>query len=210
MDADQDQLLSTAMQGNQSSLQRLLLANYEGLAEQLRHRIPMQLRATVDVEDILQVTFMHVFRDFSNFQGVEASAFRGWVRTIADARLVDAIRAATRQKRGRDRNRLENSPVSTSQSFMKLLDLLSDQKRSPSQSVAANEAVEALRIAVAGLPQDQRDVVWARFIENLTLDEVAEQVGRTEAAVRGLLHRGKLALKKSMGNSSAWFSKLDG
>lgn len=203
MSADQDELLAAAMNGQPATLQQLLLKNYDSLAAHLRPRIPAQLQATVDVEDILQVTFIHVFRDFSTFRGNDASAFQAWMRVIADARLVDAIRTATRKKRGG-----EHSPVSAVQSFLDLLDLLSDRERSPSQQAAVHEAVDALQYAVAGLPEDQQEVIWLRYIENLTLEEVAHTVGRTEDAVRGLLHRGKAALKKVMGNSSAWFSKL--
>ncbi len=122
MDVNQDRRLT----GNQALLRRLLLANYEGLTEQMRPRIPVQLRTTIDVEDILQVAFLHVFRDFSTFQGAGSSAFRGWARTIADARLAEAIRSATRQDRGAGRNRLENSSASTSPSFLNLLDVRLD------------------------------------------------------------------------------------
>lgn len=209
MDPRQDELLAAAMQGDRTALQQLLLANYTRLADYVRPRIPVPLRVAVDVEDILQVTFIHVFRDFLAFREGDAAAFYGWTRSIADARLADAVRAATRQKRGGDWKRVEAGAASTSQSFVNLLDLLSDQKRSPSRSAAAHEAIDALQVALAGLPDDQREAIWLRHIENRTLEEVAAAMGRSEAAVRGLLHRGKAALKESLGNSSAWFSRIE-
>ncbi len=208
MDTHRDELLAAAMQGDQTALQQLLMENFSRLAESIRPRIPVPLRATVDVEDILQVTFIHVFRDLSDFREGDAAAFYGWLRSIADARLADAIRTATRQKRGGGRKRVEAGAASTSRSFLDLLELLSDDKRSPSRSAATHEAVGALQVALAGIPDDQREAIQLRHIENLTLEEVAERMGRTEGAVRGLLHRGKAALKKSLGNSSAWFSKI--
>ncbi len=209
MDHHRDELLTAAMQGDEAALQQLLLADYAQLADYVRPKIPVPLRAVVDVEDILQVTFIHVFRGLASFRTGDAAAFQAWMRSIADARLTDAIRAATRQKRGGDRKRVDAGPVDTSQSFLNLLDLLSDQKRSPSRSAAAHEAVEALQVALAGLPDDQREAIWLRHIENRSLEDVVEIMGRTEAAVRGLLHRGKKALGESLGNSSAWFSRID-
>ena len=180
MDTHRDELLAAAMQGDQTALQQLLMENFSRLAESIRPRIPVPLRATVDVEDILQVTFIHVFRDLSDFREGDAAAFYGWLRSIADARLADAIRTATRQKRGGGRKRVEAGAASTSRSFLDLLELLSDDKRSPSRSAATHEAVGALQVALAGIPDDQREAIQLRHIENLTLEEVAERAGLLE------------------------------
>ena len=68
------------------------------------------------------------------------------------------------------------------------------------------KAVEALQVAITGLPDDQRQAIHLN-LSGLSLDEIAETMNRTEAAVRGLLHRAKRALREAMGRSSKWFSK---
>jgi RNA polymerase sigma-70 factor (ECF subfamily) len=208
MDTGQEKLLAAAVNGDRAALQQLLLENYARLAESIRTRIPDQLRTVVDVEDILQTTFVHVFRGLSSFRDGDANSFYAWVRSIADARLTDAVRKATRQKRGGGWNRVAGEAANSSGSFLDLIHLLSNDQRSPSRSAASHEAVVALQIALAGLAEDQREAISLRHIENLTMKEVVERMGRTDAAIRGLLHRGKAALKKSLGNSSAWFSGI--
>lgn len=210
MDTLRDEFLAAARRGDRIALQQLLLADYGRLADSLRPRIPAALQAVIDVKDILQMTFIHVFRDFSALREGDANAFYGWMRAIADTRLSDTIRAAMRKKRGGDRIDVQTTTPDASASFLNLLNQLSAHGRSPGSSAAAHEAVDALQVALASLPDDQRQAVWLHHIENLTLEEVVEKMKRTEPAIRGLLHRGKKALRQSLGKSSAWFSRTDG
>lgn len=208
IDSDLEQQFEDAMGGDTVALQQLLLARYDALAGMIRTRIPASLRSVVDVDDVLQMTFVQVFKGISTFKDGNATAFFAWVRSIAEARLADAIRMATRQKRGGDWNRVREAGANASASYIDLLTLLADEdRRSPSRSAAAHEAVVALQVAVAGLPDDQREAIQLRYIECLTLDEVVQKMGRSEAAIRGLLHRGKATLKTSMGQPSTWFSQ---
>ena len=206
MDTDEERLLAEAMRGDPIALQQLLLQRYEQFAGVIRERIPAPLRTVVDAEDILQTTFVQVFRGISNFKEGGADAFFAWVRAIAKAKTTDAIRDATRKKRGGDWQRVETCPANTKESFVDLILLLSDQRRTPSRSAATHEAVAALQIALAGLPQDQQEAIWLRYIECLTIQEVVQKMERNEGAVRGLIHRGKASLKKSLGSSSKWFN----
>ena len=106
MDTDQEELLVAALQGDQIALQQLLLNRYEQFAGAIRGRIPAPLRSVVDVEDILQTTFVQVFRGLSRFKEGNAEAFFAWVHSIAEAKVADAVRSATRKKRGGDWKRV--------------------------------------------------------------------------------------------------------
>ncbi|MDA9859500.1 RNA polymerase sigma factor [Rubripirellula sp.] len=207
METNKDALLEVALQGDKIALQQLLISRYEQLAILIRARIPAQLCSVLDVDDILQITFIHVFRGISNFKAGDADAFHAWVRSIAEAKVTDAIRSATRKKRGGGWKRIDAGVASSSESLLDFILLLSDERRSPSQSAATHEAVVALKIALAGLPEDQREAITLRYIDCLTIEEVIDQLNKSEPAVRGLLHRGKLSLKQSLGQSSTWFSK---
>ena len=60
---------------------------------------------------------------------------------------------------------------------------------------AARERLADLRLALAALPDEQRDVLVLRFLIGLTPREVAERLGRSEDAVHGLQHRGRRRLR---------------
>jgi RNA polymerase sigma-70 factor, ECF subfamily len=55
-------------------------------------------------------------------------------------------------------------------------------------------AAMSLRLAIATLPEDQREVVLMRHVMGLTPVEIADRTGRTRSSVYGLHHRGRRAL----------------
>ena len=69
-----------------------------------------------------------------------------------------------------------------------------------------HEAEQAIRVAIAGLPADQADAIHLRYLQGKSVAEIAADTGRTEGAVRGLIHRGKLSLAEAMERSSRWLS----
>ena len=61
------------------------------------------------------------------------------------------------------------------------------------------ERAEVLTAALERLPEDQRNVILARHCRGLGLQEIAEETGRTTAAVAGLLRRGLAVLREQLG-----------
>ncbi|HET6448351.1 MAG TPA: sigma-70 family RNA polymerase sigma factor [Conexibacter sp.] len=52
-----------------------------------------------------------------------------------------------------------------------------------------------LQEALATLPRDQRDVIILRHLVGLSPGQIAQRMQKTEAAVHGLHHRGRVALR---------------
>jgi RNA polymerase sigma-70 factor (ECF subfamily) len=73
---------------------------------------------------------------------------------------------------------------------------LAAEQSSPSQQVIKMEETIELANAVAGLPEGQREAVVCYYFEGCSLAEVAEQLGRSESAVAGLLHRALMRLRQ--------------
>ncbi len=72
--------------------------------------------------------------------------------------------------------------------------------RSPALEDAsmARERAQDLQAAMAKLPKEQRDVIVLRFVLGLAPREIAERIGRSEDAVHGLQHRGRITLRREL------------
>jgi RNA polymerase sigma-70 factor, ECF subfamily len=60
------------------------------------------------------------------------------------------------------------------------------------------ERSRALREALDALPRDQRQVLILRHVMGMTPREIARSIGRSEASVHGLHHRGRRALQREL------------
>jgi RNA polymerase sigma-70 factor, ECF subfamily len=199
-------LLDAAIAGDVAALEQLLLSYFEPLERYLAPRIGDDLRRHFGVEDVLQEVLAQAFRDITNFQHRDDASFFAWLKTIADNRLKDACKHIAAKKRGGDMTRLSNANFNPKSTFTPLIDLVGHDSRVPDDSVGRREAERAIHVALASLPENQRDVLRARYIDDIEVEQIAQQTGRTEAAVRGLIQRGKENLADAMGRASQWLS----
>jgi RNA polymerase sigma-70 factor (ECF subfamily) len=195
--------VASAIAGDRVALEWLLLAHYDELARRIGAKLPARLRSTQAVEDILQLTFFQAVRDIDRFKPRPGATFGDWLARIADNRLYDAIKQHDRRKHGGDLRRILDD-VRADGSVLSLGEWIAAGDSSPGSVAARGEALQALQVALAALPNDQRTAIQMHLLEGQPLEETAAVLGRTPDAVRGLVHRGKQALLASMGRASLW------
>ena len=61
-----------------------------------------------------------------------------------------------------------------------------------------SDRLQSLSDALLELPEEQRSVLMLRHLVGLTPGEIAEELGRSEASIHGLHHRGRRALKREL------------
>lgn len=206
-DSQHDKLVQDAIHGDRGSLEQLLLMHCDSLSDHIRPKLAGPIESLVSVEDILQETFYRAFQQIASFEPKSSQSFLAWLKVIAESRIVDAIKNLKRKKRGGDFQRVANQPAAAQESVIELIQMISADGSSPSQIVAGDEAVLAMQVAVAALPEDQRQAIVLRYFQQMSLDETAAAMEKTSDAVRGLLHRAKKALRTHMHSSSIWFSR---
>jgi RNA polymerase sigma factor (sigma-70 family) len=200
-------LTQEAAAGDRLALQRLLLANYDTLTAHIAPRIPPRLRRAIDAEDVVQEASRCIHRDIARqFEPRGEGSFLAWAKSIAEKRLFDRISAESCQKRGGDLRRL--SAEFLSGSVADFLGLQPADVLTPSRNVACREAIEALLESIERLPREQREAIQLS-LAGKELDEIAEALGRTRGAVRGLIHRARVRLRDELGSPGAWFSRGD-
>jgi RNA polymerase sigma-70 factor (ECF subfamily) len=87
-----DGLIRRARDGDRDALGHLL-EHYRGY---LRISAPRRLQAPraarMDASDVVQKTFLEAQRSFERFQGQNENQLLGWLRSILDHHLTDAVR----------------------------------------------------------------------------------------------------------------------
>ena len=96
----------------------------------------------------------------------------------------------------RDAGRERSLLAAVEDSSARLEALLAADQTSPSERAVRHEELRRLAEALAALTEDQRRAVELHHLHGLTVEEVAGMLGRSEAAVGGLLRRGVKRLRE--------------
>lgn len=78
---------------------------------------------------------------------------------------------------------------------------LVDQKSDLEGKSILNSDFEQVQLALNNLKDDYQNVILWYYLENFSIKEIADMLGRTEQATRVLLHRALKSLKKELNSS---------
>lgn len=147
-----------------------------------------ELRDHHEAEDVTERTFLLALGALPRFReeapveaGPEASTFRVWLFRIA--RNVVANHRRTLRRR-------PTAPLEAASAFV--------AREDTEARALARAEVSAAWAAVARLPDDRRRALTLRFVEEMTTAEIAGVLGRSEGAVRVLLHRALRAVARDL------------
>ena len=207
MSEDTQSLIEQARSGDRLALERLLISHTDQLRVHLARRLPARLQSTVAVDDVVQEALTQAFLRIERLRDSSPEAFATWLKTIGDMILVDFIRKEDAQKRGGQFRRRRLASDSVTGSLVDLIEKLPGDSATASRGAARQEGIAALQVAIAGLPEEQRQAVQLHLLLDKSLQETAQAMGRSTGAVRGLVRRAKENLGKAMGRASAWLSR---
>lgn len=190
-----DALILRAQQGDESA-RGALLETYRNYLELLaRVEIGRRLQNKLDTSDLVQETFLEGHRNFSLFRGCSEAEFVSWLRGILAAKVCNMVRRYLGTQ-GRDVRREQGLEINLDQSSRMLDRGLFAQGSSPSHQVVRREQGVLLAEALAQLPEDYRDVLVLRHLEELPFPEVAQRMNRSTDSVQKLWVRGLAKLRE--------------
>lgn len=162
-------LMARAQAGDQSAYNQLLKAMVPAIRALVRKKIANDAL----VEDVIQETLLAIHRVRHTYD--PRRPLLPWVAAIASARAIDALRQRGRQYEVQDD------------------DALHRQMTEPDE---AEPGQEALTDCLGALPARQREIVESVHLREQSLAQAAAEANLSLSAVKSLLHRAMLNLRK--------------
>ena len=189
--AETSQLLVDIESGN-GEFNKLFARHRRAIKAAVELRLDRRLRARLDASDVVQDAQTEAFRRMNDFLKRRPMPFHLWLRKMAMERLIMARRFhldAQRRAAGRELALPGHSTLLLGRQ------LLADDK-SPSQKFDDHELAERVRVAVAELPDHDREILLMRNFEGLSYDEIACLLEIDSAAARKRNGRALIRLHK--------------
>jgi RNA polymerase sigma-70 factor (ECF subfamily) len=175
---DDDELIASLAGGDDAALRQLFDRHAPWLAARLRKTLPPD-----DVEDVLQETFLAVWKNAGAYQPRGTPA--AWFRAITQSQAALLLRKQGPATRALPDEALldEDRPVSD-----------------PAEAVATRTDLDVAAAAALGPPGCPDREVWRlRYEEDRPVAEVAELMGVPEGTVKSRVHRARRLLRAALG-----------
>lgn len=191
MSEDSRDLVKSASQGDQPAVDELLNRHLPGLRAFIRLRAGPVIRRRESASDLTQSVCREVLEHLDRFQYGDEAGFKRWLYTTALRKILNRYEYYGAEKRNFMRE--EAAPEASSHaSSANSSRPLSDYYRTfstPSQHAMKQEEIERVEKAFDELSDEQREVVTLAHVVGLSRAEIAQQIGKSEGAVRTMLSR---------------------
>jgi RNA polymerase sigma-70 factor (ECF subfamily) len=184
--ADEHQLLERARQKDGEAIRQLVKQQNRRL-----YRIARSIvRDDSDAEDVLQEAYVRAFAGLDGFRG--ESRFGTWLARIV---INEALGCVRRRRSMVDIGLMSNSPALSAQviPFPN-----SGAQRDPETAMAQDQIRVLLERAIDKLPEGFREILVARLIEGMSVEETAELFGILPQTVKTRLFRARALLRMEM------------
>jgi RNA polymerase sigma-70 factor (ECF subfamily) len=143
-----------------------------------------------EAEDGAQEAVISAYRHLGSFRG--DAKFSTWLTMIA----INEGRKRLRKAKGRAEDSIDEQIEELEGDYTPAP--LTDWREIPLEALERKELREALRVAVAELPDIYRQVFALRDLEEMNIEETAEALGITTSTVKVRLHRARIMLQKRL------------
>jgi RNA polymerase sigma-70 factor (ECF subfamily) len=167
----------------------------------IERQLGTALRRKVEPEDVFQEASAEAVRALPTVELGDRDPF-SWLCQIAERRIIDLHRRFFASQK---RDAARETPLEADAGGDRhggLINLLVASLTTPSQAFSRNAREVRLLDALAKLPADQQTALRLRYMENLPSKEIAERLGKTDAAVRVMLSRSLQKLYDLLGGQA--------
>jgi len=152
---------------------------YQKYARRIYNSIYRIVTHTAEAEDILQETFVTVFKDTTNLAKV--ASFEGWVKRIAINKSISYLR----------KNKIQFSG-------MDVVDIEAEKEYDPHENEIFENKLEDVRKSIEQLPPGYKTIINLYLFEQIPQEEIAAMLDISHNTVRTQYHRAKKRILLSL------------
>ena len=130
-------------------------------------------------EDLTQETFLKMIRSIEKYDPGGSASFGTWLITLAKNCYIDYLR--------RNRIRLED-----------IDSLPVEDERNVADEVERKLQYEQIMEAMETLPPEQALAIKLKYVEDMTLAQIAEQFGVQQKTIKSRIHDGTVKLRRKL------------
>jgi RNA polymerase sigma-70 factor, ECF subfamily len=164
-------------------------AVFTGIFEAHRHAVHAYLLGRVaDPElarDLLQETFLRVWRRLSEIGSLPAEQQRAWIFTVARNLAIDSYRATATRR-------------ATEATLVRDAATRETNVAGPHLQAELGERLDRLDAAIRGLPEEQRVILSMATVAGLTSRQIGEALGEPPGTVRYRLSQARQRLAAAL------------
>ncbi|WP_437762046.1 sigma-70 family RNA polymerase sigma factor [Sorangium sp. So ce281] len=179
-----EELIARARAGDQAAMRQLFTWSAPLLEDWASRRLRRKQPDITRPSDLVQEASDRASRGISSFRGTTTAEWLSWLESIVETCAIQSFRAAARKKR----DRTGEVPLDEEKHLVPQL--------SPSQAAADEEQWRQVFGRIFELPEEQKTAIWLCYLKGLRVSDAARCMEKSDAAIRGLLHRGIEALQE--------------
>ncbi len=180
-----ESLARRAAAGDRQAFEELVGIYEPRVAALARDLLGKRALRYADPADVVQETFAKAFQHIDRLAWKGEKAFFGWLASIAQNVVLSAVQKVRRAP-------LQLEPD------------IPDRGASPSKHLRRQERFDRLQKAIDALSPQHRQVIVLARMEKLKVKEIAARMNRSPNAVKKLLARALLELKKDFGDTESF------
>ncbi len=197
--SDTDELVRRSARGDGAAREALLARHRGRLRHMIGVRLDRRLLARLDPSDVVQEVLVEAHERLDDYLRRQPLPFYPWLRQIAWQRLVKIHQHHHARKR-RVTQEGPALPALPDESALELAERLAASGTSPSRQALREELRLRVRAALARLGERDREVLVLRYLEQMSLAEIAAVLGTSAGAVKTRHARALLRLQALLGD----------
>lgn len=186
-----DKLVKSAVKGDQEAFKKLV-NKYQ---KPLYFHVLKMVKEHEQVEDLIQEAFVKAFDNLATYN--TDYAFSTWLYRITTNHTIDYLR------KKKLKTTSIHDPVKTKEGEMQIE--LGDKQAETDRDIIRSQRQKIIRHAINNLPEKYRIVIQLRHIEELSYQEISEQLDLPLGTVKAHIFRAREMLYKALKDKRGQF-----